>query len=134
MICGGTIERSAQDMCFTFKRNGKWSNQINLTQKLSYTNAIESPDRDFELFTAAGFDGGAAISFSQVYRDSKWMLADADLPVSVWLHCTIKLDETTVMVTGGAQGPIAFSNQTFMLNASMKSGWAKGKIASSYFE
>ena len=125
MICGGTIETSTQEMCFTFKRNGKWSNQINLTQYLSYTNAIESPFRDFGLLTVGGrgYDGRVTKEF----HDSEWVLADADLPVSVWLHCTIKLGETTVMVTGGVQGSTGSSDQTFMLDTSLGKGWTRGK-------
>ena len=127
MICGGTIGTTVQHACFTLKRNGKWSNQINLIHGLSYTNAIESPFRDFELFTAAGYNGRAT-NFSLEYHDSMWVLAKANLPVSVWLHCTIKLDETTVMVTGGVQGSTESSDKTFLLNASLGNDWTRGEI------
>ena len=98
-----------------------------MNQKLSYTNAIQSPLRDFGLFTAGG-RSDSAVGYSQEYNDSEWVLADADLPVSVWLHCTIKLDETTVMVTGGVQGSTESSDKTFLLNASLGNDWTRGEI------
>ena len=133
MICGGNIGNSVQDKCYAMSDNGQWSQLANLSLRLAYTKAVESPFTDGGLFIAAGFSGKPESS-SRDFENSDWKISEQQLPVKMWLHCTIKLDETTVMVTGGAQGPIAFSNQTFMLNASMKSGWAKGKIASSYFE
>lgn len=123
MICGG----NAQNQCYTLKRafgGTAWINSLNLSQPLSYTNAVESPYRDCRLFTVGGFNG-SAIKTSFSYCNNTWTVSAHPLPVAAWLHCTIKFDDTTVMVTGGVQS-FVYSRKTYMLNTSERTGWIKG--------
>ena len=128
LICGGNIGNTVQDKCYAMNDNGLWISLTNLNLSISYTNAVESPFTDGGLFAAAGFSGKPESS-AQEFRNSDWMVSEQQLPVKMWLHCTIKLDETTVMVTGGVQGTATFSDKTFMLNASLANVWTRGKMA-----
>jgi hypothetical protein len=124
MICGGDFVVSMKVACYSFQ-NYHWTNAVNLTNKAGYTNAVQSPFDNTGLFIAGGYNS-APMNTSQHFQDSVWKVAEAKLPVEMWLHCTIKLDETTIMVTGGVQGDSGFEKKTFVLNTYIRQEWIEG--------
>ena len=50
-----------------------------------------------------------------------------NLPKSHWLHCTVNIDGTTVMVTGGSNYYDSIST-TYIFNSSSDRTWANGII------
>ncbi len=124
IICGGDFDISMKDACYSFQ-NDRWAKSAKLTDRTGYTNAVQSPFGNTGLFIAGGYNS-APMSTSQHFQDSEWNVGEANLPEKMWLHCTIKLDETTILVTGGVQGISDYEKKTFILNTYSRHQWTAG--------
>jgi hypothetical protein len=124
IICGGDFWVSMKDACYSFQ-NYHWNISVDLKDRTGYTNAVQSPFDKTGLFIAGGYNSKPTDT-SQHLQDSVWKVAEAKLPAKMWLHCTIKLDETTIMVTGGVQGNSEYENKTFILNTPSRPYWTAG--------
>jgi hypothetical protein len=77
--------------------------------KSPFTNKPQS------LFVTGGDGLGGAFSFAEILTENGWEEFNPPLPVTMWQHCMVLLNSTTVMVAGGVQGSAVLAN-TYMIS------------------
>ena len=71
------------------------------------------------LFVTGGFGFSGASQFAEILTDNGWELFSPSLPVSVYLHCMVLRNSTTVLVIGGVQNAVVSPN-TYMISDDKK--------------
>lgn len=65
--------------------------------KSPFTNKPQS------MLVTGGKNFGGALSTVEILTDNGWEVFTPSLPVTVWLHCMVLLNSTTIIVVGGNQ-------------------------------
>ena len=114
IICGGfdnTISRS----CSSYK-NGVWNLFPSMTKPRRFAAASPSPFSNGSLFVTGGGYNEPYLSTAEVLYDDGWQQLSASLPVTIFSHCMVLLNSTTVLIIGGTQGGSLYSSNTYFFN------------------
>jgi hypothetical protein len=77
------------------------------------------------IYVTGGFDeSGSPVNSAEMLTAEGWYSNIPSLPVTVWAHCMITVNSTTVMVIGGQQND-QFSGKTFYFTFGEES-WTEG--------
>jgi hypothetical protein len=119
IICGGYQNSTMSNRCSSLENN-EWVPLLNMSSVRAYAAAAQL--QDGRLLVTGGFS--PYLSSSEISSDVGWDTNIPILPVTVYCHCMVTVNSTTVMVIGGAQnGPI--SGKTFYFTLGAKS-WIEG--------
>jgi hypothetical protein len=164
LICGGELRsddrtcsttNGATNKCFILK-GGSWTPSRPLNKARTGAAISPSPFRSKskKLFVTEGHiashivtgghitshivtggrDGFSSLDTVEVLTEKGWEMVTPSLPVTIRGHCSVLLNETTVMVIGGYQSKDRankssddISSHTFYLNTEREEkGWVKG--------
>ena len=120
-VCGGHDR-----VCFSF-RDKSWIPENNLPEVLGHSAFCPSPfiNENNKLFVTGGYTPGEWTNSSMVLTSDGWETLTPSLPVTVYDHCSVLLNSTTVMVIGGHQGLPGLPQNTYLFNANTNE-WTEG--------
>ena len=122
-VCGGHSR-----VCFSY-RDKSWIPENNLPEVLSHSAFCPSPfmSENNKLFVTGGYvqDSTETLNSSLVLISNGWETLSSSLPVTVYDHCSVLLNSTTVMVIGGFQGLPGLPQNTYLFNADTYE-WTEG--------
>ena len=130
LVCGaqrGTFEGE----CYLFD-GLKWKYQADLAAETGFMNPVKSPFGDDGLFIVGGISKDyGRMSIAQYFDGKNWIIVEPEFPKKIASHCSLNLDPTSVLVTGGyTGGPVGGS---YLFNASSGNYWTKGFLLIQYF-
>jgi hypothetical protein len=120
LICGGFGIKSLDD-CFAINENGI-KNESRLSQPRAWPASVVWNSTTLWL-TGGGLDG-SGITKSTEFVQLTGTTPGPDLPLEVYHHCLVSLNETTALLIGGNL-PTTSSNATFFYNTDHKT-WTDG--------
>ena len=102
MVCGGYKE----NRCFLYK-NHQWMPSTNMQTPRHYASAVQIDPN--QAIIIGGYDGNNALKSTEV-ETSTGSEEGKDFPVTIYSHCSFKINSTHALVTGGRQdGPYSAS-------------------------
>ncbi len=127
LICGGFDSGLGN---FTSKchlyRNGGWVETYSLTEPKAFMAISRTPfDEESDRFLISGGQNPIQLNTSEVLTENGWVAVEQDLPVTLWRHCMVLLNETTVLVVGGHNAETPYSNETYLLDSDT-GVWSEG--------
>jgi len=108
ILCGGRNSSNiTQCGCFLYE-NRSWNNIADLAECVWFPSSTTFTLNGHEIFLITG---GAInlheASTVQSYNGSSWNKDNnAVLPLSIWLHCLVKINDSTLLMIGGRSGSI----------------------------
>jgi hypothetical protein len=81
--------------------------------KSPFTNKPQS------MLVTGGKNFGGALSTVEILTDNGWEVFTPSLPFTVWLHCMVLLNSSTIIVVGGNQNG-ATSAKTYLISDDKK--------------
>jgi hypothetical protein len=76
------------------------------------SSAAAAQLQDGKLLVTGGYDGSFSLKSAEMLTEEGWESNIPSLPVTVWAHCMVTVNSTTVMVIGGFQNG-SLSGKTF---------------------
>ena len=121
ILCGG--DPPTND-CETFV-NGSWISGNPLIEGRYYSSMIKLPfvNDPISLFITGSYT--PLLNSAEVLINGKWESWPAILPGKIGGHCMVMLNSTTIMIIGGKQDDVLYSNKTHFLDMQTKN-WVKG--------
>ncbi len=117
ILCGGFQSNSQPNMCLSLVNN-EWYFSRFMNLERYFAAAAQLQDGNF-LVT-----GGNKLNNAEMLTAEVWVRNIPSLPVTVWAHCMVTVNSTTVMVIGGSQNYKA-SGKTFYFTFGEES-WTEG--------
>ena len=145
LICGGLGDWDDEEGHWTLQTDchyyddGQWVPHLaELAVEAFNYNAVTSPFGDGGLFAVGGLSqDDERLSVVQHFKDQDWRTVTPSFPRGIYSHCSLNLDNTTVLVTGGFTTDIIYINgefktdataETYSFNPSDGSKWTKGNV------
>jgi len=133
IICGGYKISRWVDSCDCFElKGGSWVSIASLPECRRYTSSslsLQNGNGDELLIVAGGSsDYGLIRNVKSVeaFDGNKWSLEKVSpLPTSVWLHCMVRINESTLLSIGGFGASTGYSAQTNFYD-SINNNWYEG--------
>jgi N-acetylneuraminic acid mutarotase len=131
IICGGYQNKVRSNKCYSLENNN-WVSSASMNSVRVYAAAAQLTDG--KLLVTGGFDGrGYTLNSAEILTEEGWESNIPSLPVTIYCHCMVTVNSTTVMVIGGIQNGQR-SGKTFYFTFGEES-WTEGpqlKIKRSY--
>jgi hypothetical protein len=125
MICDGD---KVNKKCFSLEGT-KWvySQSLKTARYLVGISSSPYPSKSQKFFVTGGYDGGysGGLNTAEVLTEQGWETLPQILPVTIYSHCHVLVNATTVLVIGGAQNGSRPSKSTFYFNTENEV-WTKG--------
>ena len=124
IICGGL---GGSRNCQAYE-NGVWTSSLsfNYDRVGAATCPSPYPNATHSLFVTGGINiYRRDDSTAEVLTDSGWQTLPTSLPVSIYEHCMVLLNSTTVLMIGGMQNYTEYSPDTFYFNTDNEK-WIEG--------
>ena len=77
-----------------------------------------------------GYTGFSSLDTAEVLSDGGWQDFSISLPVTIYAHCMVFVNSTTVMIIGGIQNGVGDSPNTFYFNTENEKWVAGPKLLS----
>ena len=127
IICGGysSDDYSFSSACSSYE-DGVWNSFPSMTTPRGFAAASPSPYSNDDLFVTGGriFNGDEGLNTSEVLSDGSWQQISTPLPKTIFRHCMVLLNSTTVLVIGGIQDEYNSPN-TYFFNTKSEE-WVAG--------
>jgi hypothetical protein len=120
IICGGFQNGSISNKCYSLKNN-KWVFSASMNSKRVYAAAAQF--QDGKLLVTDGFASDSFKS-AEMLTEEGWKSNIPSLPVTIYGHCMVTVNATTVMAIGGIQNG-QISGKTFYFTLGEES-WTEG--------
>ena len=135
IICGGSEEEHQLISSCSIFENGSWNSSTTIVRPREFAAASLSPypNENHSLLVTGGLDGNIKFNTMAVLSDSGWQELPISLPVTVFGHCMVLLNLTTVMLIGGRQDDSLYSPDTFYFNTENEKWVAGPKLISSRY-
>ena len=117
IVCGGVQNGDSSNRCFSLENN-EWVPSDSLNSLRGY--AASAQLQDGKLFVT----GGVLHNSAEVLTEEGWETKVPSLPVTIFSHCMVNVNSTTVMAIGGTQNDW-FSGKTFYFTFGEES-WTEG--------
>jgi hypothetical protein len=122
IVCGGRQNGVLSKKCYSLENN-EWvsSASMNSVRDAAATAQL----KDDKLLVTGGKNGsGSFLNSAEMLTEEGWESNIPSLPVSIYAHCMVTVNSTTVMVIGGEQNG-QFSGKTFYFTFGEES-WTEG--------
>ncbi len=120
ILCGGVQYDVGSNKCYTLENN-EWVSSANMKSERAWTAAAQL--KDGKLLVTGGYDG-SDLKSAEMLTEEGWESNIPSLPVTIYGHCMVTVNSTTVMVIGGAQNG-QISGKTFYFTFGEES-WTEG--------
>jgi hypothetical protein len=121
IICGGYQNRSHSNKCYSLENN-EWVTSASMNSVRAYAAAAQLTDG--KLLVTGGYDDSAFLNSAEMLTEEGWESNIPSLPVTIYAHCMVTVNSTTVMVIGGIQND-QYSGKTFYFTFGVES-WTEG--------
>jgi hypothetical protein len=122
ILCGGYQNDTKSNKCF-FLENDKWVSLASMNSVRLEAAAAQL--QDGKLLVTGGVDNfGSYLSNAEMLTEEGWESNIPSLPVTIYCHCMVTVNSTTVMVIGGYHNDQT-SEKTFYFTFGEES-WTKG--------
>jgi hypothetical protein len=124
IICGGYNNGSFSNSCYSLENN-EWVSSVTMNSE-RYA-AAASMLQDGKLLVTGGKDGFYDISFlnsAELLSEEGWESNIPSLPITIYAHCMVTVNSTTVMAIGGWQNGY-ISGKTFYFTF-WEESWTEG--------
>ncbi len=122
IICGGYQNVVRSNKCYSLKNN-EWVSSASMNSVRVYAAAAQL--QDGKLLVTGGYDGsGSYLKSAEMLTEEGWENNIPSLPVTIFGHCMVTVNSTTVMAIGGYQN-YDYSGKTFYFTFGEDS-WTKG--------
>ena len=114
-ICGGTTrKRFATNECLILSSDHQWESLTNMTTSRKYPSVTQIGIEEV-LIIGGEEDTGANLRSTEIVN-SYGSEASEDLPFSILYHCTLKINRTTALITGGRPNRQFSSDATWFVD------------------
>ncbi len=121
IICGGTILYFIlSNRCYSLENNA-WVPSVNMSSKRSSAAAAQMQDGKV---LVTGGTGPFPLNSAEMLTEEGWESNIPSLPVTIYGHCMVTVNSTTVMAIGGRQND-QYSGKTFYFTTGAKN-WTEG--------
>ncbi len=122
ILCGGYQNGASSNKCYSLENN-EWVSSASMNSVR--VNAAAAQLQDGKLLVIGGVDGnGSYLNSAEMLTEEGWESNILSLQVTIYAHCMVTVNSTTVMIIGEAQnGPT--SGKTFYFTFGEES-WTKG--------
>jgi hypothetical protein len=121
ILCGG-FQNVLSNKCFSLENN-LWVSSASM--KSVRVDAAAAQLQDGKLLVTGGYDGSYSnLNSAEMLTEEGWEIDIPSLPVTIYAHCMVTVNSTTVMAIGGAQNGQA-SGKTFYFTVGEQS-WTEG--------
>jgi hypothetical protein len=100
IICGGYQKGAYSNKCYSLENN-EWVYSVSMNSVRG--DAAAAQLKDAKLLVTGGFDGYALLKSAEMLTEEGWENNIPALPVTIFRHCMITVNSTTVMVISGTQ-------------------------------
>jgi N-acetylneuraminic acid mutarotase len=122
IICGGRQNGDRSNKCYSLENN-EWVSLASMNSERS--SAAAAQWQDGKLLVTGGVDESVFyLNSAEMLTEEGWESNIPSLPVTVWAHCMVTVNSTTVMVIGGYQNGQR-SGKTFYFTFGEES-WTEG--------
>jgi hypothetical protein len=122
ILCGGDQNHDYSNKCYTLENN-EWISSASMKSVRVY--AASAQLQDGKLLVTGGWDeSGSDLNSAEMLTEDGWESNIPALPVTVFDHCMVTVNSTTVMVIGGWQNE-QYSGKTFYFTFGDES-WTEG--------
>jgi hypothetical protein len=121
ILCGGWQNDVRSNKCHSFENN-EWVSSASMNSVR--VNAAAAPLQDGQLLVTGGFDFSGSLNSAEMLTEEGWERNIPSLPVTMYAHCMVTVNSTTVMVIGGVQNG-QYSGKTFYFTFGEES-WTEG--------
>jgi hypothetical protein len=102
--------------------NNEWVSSASMNSVRVEAAAIQL--QDGKLLVTGGHDGSASLNGAEMLTEEGWETNIPNLPVTIYYHCMVTVNSTTVMAIGGYQN-YDYSGKTFYFTFGEES-WTEG--------
>ncbi len=117
IICGGDQNDAHSNKCYSLENN-EWVFSVSMNSVRAYAAAAQLQDGKI-LVT-----GGVTLNSAEMLTEEGWDSNLPSLPVTIYGHCMVTVNSTTVMVIGGKRNE-DYSGKTFYFTLGEES-WTEG--------
>jgi hypothetical protein len=104
--------------------NNEWVSSASMNSVRTYAAAAQL--QDGKLLVTGGLDGfDSDLNSAEMLTEEGWESNIPSLPVTIYAHCMVTVNPTTVMVIGGWQNGQGYSGKTFYFTFGEES-WTEG--------
>jgi hypothetical protein len=102
MVCGGLQngDYAFSNRCYILENN-EWVSSAGMTSIRAFAAAAQL--RDGKLLVTGGYNSSTDLNSAEVLTEEGWESSIPPLPVTIFYHCMVAVNSTTVMVIGGFQ-------------------------------
>jgi hypothetical protein len=108
ILCGGRQNGAGSNKCYSLDNN-EWISLASMNSVRSSAAAAQL--QDGKLLVTGGSDASDYLNSSEMLTEEGWESNLPSLPVTIFAHCMITVNSTTVMAIGGFQNG-SFSGKT----------------------
>jgi hypothetical protein len=122
ILCGGRQNSAHSNNCYSLENN-EWvsSNGLNSVR----SSAAAAQLKDGKLLVTGGYvTSGSYLKSAEMLNEEGWESNIPSLPVTIYAHCMVTVNSTTVMTIGGGQNK-QYSGKTFYFTFGEES-WTEG--------
>lgn len=126
MICGGRdASEESSNKCYSLEGN-KWapSTGMNTARRHAAVSPSPYPSKVQKFFVTGGIDSETGVNTVEVLTEQGWETLPKPLPVTIFGHCSVLVNSTTVMLIGGFQNNDE-SSDTYYFNTENEE-WTEG--------
>ncbi len=120
IICGGIQDNVSSNGCYSLENN-EWVSSDSMNSVRFYGAADQLQDGNFLVTGGVGSD---ILNSAEILTENGWESKIPSLTVTIYDHCMVTVNSTTVMVIGGIQNN-QISGKTFYFNFG-DDGWTEG--------
>jgi hypothetical protein len=123
IICGGEQNGTLSNRCYSLENN-KWVSSAGMSS--ARERAAVAQLQDGKLLVTGGYSNNYIIlSSAEMLTEEGWKSNIPSLPVTIFYHCMVTVNSTTVMAIGGNQNWDQYSRKTFYFTIGAES-WTEG--------
>ncbi len=122
IICGGRQNDTNSNTCYSLENN-EWVFYSNMSSARNAAAAAQLQDGNL-LVTGGVGEYGSFLETAEMLTDMGWERKIPPLPVSIYAHCMVAVNSSTVMVIGGVQSS-QYSGKSYYFTFGQTS-WTKG--------
>ncbi len=106
ILCGGYQNGVSSNKCYSLENN-KWV--FSASMNSVRVEAAAAQLQDSKLLVTGGYDGsGSSLNSAEMLTEEGWESNIPSLPVTIYAHCMVTVNSTTVMAIGGWQNGKTF--------------------------
>ncbi len=121
IICGGEQNNARSNKCYSLENN-VWVSSASMNSVR--VDAARAQLQDGKLLVTGGYNESTVLSSAEMLTEEGWKSNIPSIPVTIYSHCMVTVNSTTVMVIGGSQN-YQFSAKTFYFTFGEES-WTEG--------